>query len=35
MRTASSIPGVCSANGIVTVQLAPNNAMTPEGIGDG
>jgi cation diffusion facilitator family transporter len=27
MRTASSIAGVCSANSIVTVQLAPNNVI--------
>jgi divalent metal cation (Fe/Co/Zn/Cd) transporter len=27
LRTASAIPGVCSANGIVTMQLAPNNVI--------
>jgi divalent metal cation (Fe/Co/Zn/Cd) transporter len=27
MRTASAIPGVCSANSIVTMQLAPNNVV--------
>jgi cation diffusion facilitator family transporter len=27
IRTASSIPGVCSANSILTVQLAPNNVI--------
>jgi cation diffusion facilitator family transporter len=27
MRTASGIPGVCSANSIVTMQLAPNNVI--------
>jgi cation diffusion facilitator family transporter len=27
MRTAASIAGVCSANSIVTVQLAPNNVI--------
>ena len=27
MRTASSIAGVCSANSIVTLQLAPNNVI--------
>ena len=27
MRTAAGIPGVCSANSIVTVQLAPSNVM--------
>ena len=27
MRTASAIPGVCSANSIVTMQLAPNNVI--------
>ena len=27
MRTASSIPGVCSANSILTVQLAPHNGI--------
>jgi cation diffusion facilitator family transporter len=27
MRTASSITGVCSANSIVTLQLAPNNVI--------
>lgn len=27
MRTAASIPGVCSANSILTVQLAPNSVV--------
>ena len=27
MRTASAIPGVCRANSIVTMQLAPNNVV--------
>jgi divalent metal cation (Fe/Co/Zn/Cd) transporter len=27
MRTAAGIPGVCSANSIVTVQLAPRNVI--------
>jgi cation diffusion facilitator family transporter len=27
MRTASAIPGVCSANSIMTMQLAPNNVI--------
>ena len=27
VRTAAGIAGVCSANGIVTVQLAPNNVV--------